>query len=200
MMPVYLSLLSLNRVNNQNKTNYTSVLFEHRNINSSVSSTIQHDFFTGDHSYTIYDTHDESKNTIEFLEVFNNNTLNLAMILNNFSYSFEYVPGENIDEEMFNEIRSKEDYYFGFEFFISHLSENSKLLLAYYLSSINYDFVYPFEQNFIIQLLNSDILPMQEMALQAIENWNNSSLFTKIIDVKINNLYLQNDLDILLGK
>jgi hypothetical protein len=58
---------------------------------------------------------------------------------------------------------------------------------------------YPFELDFIVDVLKSGSVSLQEMALQTIENWGNSNFFRRLAGIQLKNSYLQDDFEELIG-
>lgn len=63
------------------------------------------------------------------------------------------------------------------------------------LSQMDFEKVLPHEEEFVLKMLESDNLELQEEALNAIELWENTTQFERVKKVRIKNRYLQEDLD-----
>lgn len=92
-------------------------------------------------------------------------------------------------------LRNIESYEKEFINFTRELSFKGKLFLAYELSQFQYATIFGCEEEYILSLMNSGNLEMQEVALNAIANWGNSNLIKRLSDLKLENVFLQQELD-----
>ncbi len=103
--------------------------------------------------------------------------------------------GEDISYlDFFYSLRNQDNY----EHIISLLCSFPKkylLSLAVLLSKINYNDLKNIEKSLVIDLLHENSLQFQEYALTTISIWNNPELLSAIIDVQIDNIFLQRRLD-----
>lgn len=63
------------------------------------------------------------------------------------------------------------------------------------LSQMDFDEVLPHEEEFTLRMLESDEVALQEQALNALLLWNKTTQFERVKKVKLQNRYLQKDLD-----
>lgn len=103
--------------------------------------------------------------------------------------------GMPVDLLVLKSIRNLENYESNFIRFIQQLTFKGKLILAYELSQLSYNSIFGCEEEYILQLMRSDDLEMQEFALNAVANWDNRVLISKLTDLKIKNVFLQKELD-----
>lgn len=106
--------------------------------------------------------------------------------------------GMPVNLDFLKVLRNIESYEKEFINFTNELSFKGKLFLAYELSQLQYDTVFGCEEEYILSLMNSGNLEMQEVALNAVVNWGNSNLVQKLNNLKISNVFLQQELDELL--
>lgn len=95
-------------------------------------------------------------------------------------------------------LRNIESYEKEFIDFTSELSFKGKLFLAYELSQLQYNTIFGCEEEYILSLMNSGNPEMQEVALNVVVNWGNINLLKKLSNLKISNVFLQQELDELL--
>ncbi len=103
--------------------------------------------------------------------------------------------GMPVNLDFLKAIRNIESYEKEFVNFTQKLSFKGKLFFAYELSQLPYDSIFGCEEEYILQLFKSDNLEKQEVALNAIANWNNLNLIRKLSDWKLKNVFLQQELD-----
>lgn len=103
--------------------------------------------------------------------------------------------GMPVDLSLLKLIRNLENYESNFIGFTQQLTFKGKLILAYELSQLSYNSIFGCEEEYILQLMRSGNLEMQEVALNAITNWDNINLIRRISDLKLKNIFLQQELD-----
>ena len=100
---------------------------------------------------------------------------------------------ENYARSYLNELRKTIDY--------ENLLINDNILfddviksILLYLSTIEFDNLFAFEERFVINVLLDNNLQLQEYALNTLLNWDNISNVEMLKKVRINNKYLNEDL------
>ena len=86
---------------------------------------------------------------------------------------------------------------FEYEILLSQLSKNNKDIIKcilLFLSGINFKNLFAFEEKFVIKILQSTDIQLQEYALNTIIIWDNVSDIDQIKNIKIANRYLEDDL------
>lgn len=103
--------------------------------------------------------------------------------------------GMSVNLAFLKSIRNIESYEREFINFIQKLSFKGKLFFAYELSQLPYDSIFGCEEEYIVQLLKSDDVEKQEVALNAVANWDNHDLIRRLSDLRLKNVFLQQELD-----
>lgn len=91
------------------------------------------------------------------------------------------------------ELRKNSEY----EILLNQLSRNNRDIvkcILLFLSSINFKNLFAFEEKFVIEVLQSSDILLQEFALNTIMVWDNLSDINQIKNIKIANKYLDDDL------
>lgn len=124
---------------------------------------------------------------------------NILLLYSNF---LAQVKNTNIDSEEFNSVvhflsalRKDQNKYSAFlKCATVRLDNTVCAALSIFFSQIDYDFIYPIEENFVFYALEHGDICIQETALDILLAWDNFSDFEKLKEIKINNRYLQEDL------
>lgn len=102
------------------------------------------------------------------------------------------------DNNFFNfleTIRKHDDYNFFLYQINKEKNVNVKNAVAMFLSQKDYEYISASEENFIVDLLQSDNVLNQEFALNAILLWENVANKDLLKTIHLSNKYLQMDLD-----
>lgn len=104
--------------------------------------------------------------------------------------------GEDISYlDFFCSIRKQDNYEHIISLMCSSSPKKYLLSVMVLLSKINYNDLKNIEKYLVVDMLHENSLKFQEYALTTISIWNNPELLTSMIDVQIDNMFLQGRLN-----
>ena len=136
------------------------------------------------------------------------NAINSRTQIENWTVTLNGLIGEDNIEfgedyqffDFLNLLRAKNGYEYFLRNIISSGNQNWLKAVLLFLAQKEFKYVYAYEENFVLELLDSGLLELQEFALNTIIAWGKITNMAILKEVKINNYYLQNDLKEFIGE